>query len=123
MAFYFADCEHIAVENPVPSSVYMLPPYTQAIQPYYFGVPLLKKTCLWLKGLPPLCPTNLLDQKECQSTKIPGNWFNKGGKERQKNRAKTFPEVADAMAVQWSRYIETGELYDIVDDYAQYKLF
>jgi len=123
MAFYYADCDHIAVENPVPSSVYMLPPYTQAIQPYHFGVPLKKKTCLWLKGLPSLCPTNLLDQEDCQSTKIPGNWFNHGGKERQKNRAKTFPEVAEAMAVQWSEYLEKKETYDVVADYMQYKLF
>lgn len=123
MAFYYADCDHIAVENPVPSSVYMLPPYTQAIQPYYFGIPLKKKTCLWLKGLPLLCPTNLLDQKECQSTKIPGNWFNRGGKDRQKNRSKTFPEIAEAMAAQWSEYLEKNDTYDVVDDYIQYKLF
>lgn len=101
MAFYYANCDRICIENPVPSSVYMLPQYTQAIQPYWFGVPLKKKTCLWLKNLTPLKPTNMLDAKECQSTKIPGNWFNHGGKERQKNRAKTFWEVAQAMSDQW----------------------
>lgn len=101
MAFYYADCDKICIENPIPSSVYMLPKYSQVIQPYYFGVPLKKKTCLWLKGLEKLRPTNLLNNNEAQSTKIAGNWFNKGGKERQKNRAKTFFEVAEAMAEQW----------------------
>lgn len=101
MAFYYADCKRICIENPIPSSVYMLPKYSQTIQPYYFGVPLKKKTCLWLKGLEKLRPTNLLNEEETQSTKIAGNWFNKGGKERQKNRAKTFSQIADAMAEQW----------------------
>ena len=47
----------------------------------------------------PLEPTEIVDER--QSTKIPGNWFNHGGKERQKNRAKTFPGIANAMADQW----------------------
>jgi len=101
MAFWYADCDKIAIENPIPSSVYMLPKSSQIIEPYFFGVPLKKKTCLWLKGLPELKPTNLLNKKDCQSTKIAGNWFNQGGKDRQKNRAKTFKEVAEAMAEQW----------------------
>lgn len=99
MQFYNADCDRIAVENPIPSRVYGLPPYSQTIQPYMFGHPVQKKTCLWLKGLPSLEPTNIVEKR--QSTKIPGNWFNKGGKERQKNRAKTFPGIAKAMAEQW----------------------
>ena len=99
MHFYNADCDRIAIENPIPSKVYGLPPYTQTIQPWMFGHPVQKKTCLWLNGLPELQPTNVV--KERQSTKIPGNWFNSGGKERQKNRAKTFPGIAKAMAEQW----------------------
>jgi len=91
----------IAVENPIPSSVYGLPKYTQTIEPYQFGHPFKKKTCLWLKGLPNLMPTNIIAADEIQSTKIAGNWFNKGGKDRQKNRAKTFQGIADAMANQW----------------------
>ena len=98
--FYNADCDRIAIENPIPSKVYGLPPYTQTIQPWMFGHPVQKKTCLWLKGLPELQPTNVVEER--QSTKIPGNWFNSGGKERQKNRAKTFPGIAKAMAAQWS---------------------
>lgn len=101
MRFYYARCKKVAVENPIPSSVYCLPKYTQAIQPYEFGHPYKKKTCLWLKGLPLLKPTNIIPECERQSTKIAGNWFNKGGKERARNRAKTFPGIAKAMADQW----------------------
>ena len=100
MHFYNADCDRIAIENPIPSKVYGLPPYTQTIQPWMFGHPVQKKTCLWLNRLPELQPTNVVEER--QSTKIPGNWFNSGGKERQKNRAKTFPGIAKAMAAQWS---------------------
>ena len=99
MHFYNADCDRIAIENPIPSKVYGLPPYTQTIQPWMFGHPVQKKTCLWLNGLPELQPTNVVEER--QSTKMPGNWFNSGGKERQKNRAKTFPGIAKAMAEQW----------------------
>ena len=99
MAFYNADCEKICIENPTPSKVYELPKYTQVIQPWMFGHPVQKRTCLWLKGLEPLKPTEIVEER--QSSKVPGNWFNKGGKERQKNRAKTFPGIAKAMAEQW----------------------
>ena len=99
MAFYNADCEKICIENPTPSRVYGLPKYTQVIQPWMFGHPVQKRTCLWLKGLEPLKPTDIVEER--QSSKVPGNWFNKGGKERQKNRAKTFPGIAEAMAEQW----------------------
>ena len=101
MQFYNADCEKIVIENPIPSKVFELPPYTQIIQPYEFGHPFQKKTCLWLKGLPKLQPTDIVTEEKRQSTKIAGNWFNKGGRERQKNRAKTFPGIAAAMAAQW----------------------
>lgn len=99
MAFYNADCEKICIENPTPSRVYELPKYTQVIQPWMFGHPVQKRTCLWLKGLDPLKPTEIVEER--QSSKVPGNWFNKGGKERQQNRAKTFPGIAKAFADQW----------------------
>ena len=99
MALYNADCEKICVENPIPSKVYELPHYSQIVQPYEHGHPFKKKTCLWLKGLPLLKPTNIVEERE--STKIAGNWYNKGGKDRQRNRAKTFPGIAAAMAEQW----------------------
>lgn len=100
LRFLWADCERICVENPIPSTVYCLPKYTQIIQPWMFGHPFQKKTCLWLKGLPRLTPTEICEER--QSSKVAGNWFNHGGKERQKNRAKTFPGIARAMAEQWA---------------------
>ena len=102
MKLYNADCNMIAVENPIPSKIYELPKYSQIIQPYEYGHPFSKKTCLWLKGLPKLKPTKIISKEEIQSTKIAGNWFNKGGKERQKNRSKTFTGIAKAMAKQWA---------------------
>lgn len=104
MKFLNADCDHIVVENPIPSKVYELPPYTQTIQPYEFGHEFKKKTCLWEKNVPMLISTNIVEVRE--STKVAGNWFNKGGKDRQKNRAKTFEGIAQAMAEQWGSYIE-----------------
>ena len=101
MKFYNADCPKIVIENPIPSKIFGLPPYTQTIQPYEFGHPFQKKTCLWIKGVQPLKPTDIVSEENRQSTKIAGNWFNKGGKDRQKNRAKTFPGIAKAMAEQW----------------------
>ena len=102
MKFYEADCPMIAIENPTPSKIFGLPSPSQTIQPYMFGHPFTKRTHLWLKGLPPLQPTEMIPKDELQSTKVAGNWFNKGGKERQKNRSKTFPGIAKAMAEQWA---------------------
>lgn len=99
MKFLNCNCEKVCVENPLPSKIFGLPDYSQIIQPYEFGHPYKKKTLLWLKNLPPLKPTCIV---ECpQSTKVAGNWFNTGGKDRQKNRAKTFSGIAKAMAEQW----------------------
>ena len=108
MRFLEADCQRIAVENPIPSSIYGLPPCTQIIQPYEYGEPWSKKTCLWLKGLPPLKPTKYVpDHKPyCSSgsysrghdPKYKGA-SRKGGSA--KSRSKTFPGIAHAMAEQW----------------------
>lgn len=99
MKFLNCKCEKVCVENPLPSKIFRLPDYSQIIQPYEFGHPYKKKTLLWLKNLPRLKPTCIV---ECpQSTKVAGNWFNTGGKDRQKNRAKTFSGIAKAMAEQW----------------------
>ena len=99
MALYNAPINKICVENPISSKIFALPKYTQTIQPYEHSHPIQKKTCLWLKNLDNLKPTKIL--KKPQSTKIAGNWFNKGGKDRQKNRSKFFQGIADAMAAQW----------------------
>ena len=107
MKFIEADCPRIAVENPTPMKLVGLPPYTQAIQPYEYGHPYSKRTCLWLKGLPPLQPTDILDEHEpyvnggCKDAH--GNYRRfQGRKERDpKIRSKTFPGIARAMAEQW----------------------
>lgn len=107
MRFYNADCPRIAIENPIPSKIYELPKYTQIIQPYEHGHPFTKRTCLWLKGLPPITPTNPV---EPQATYCPSGSYS--GKhdpkhrglfttDRAKNRSKTFPGIAAAFAEQW----------------------
>lgn len=115
MQFLDADCEYIAVENPIPSKVFGLPKYTQTIQPYEFGEPYTKKTCLWLKNLPKLTPTNIVESIGpwvCGNTEIWKKQASKGeviGKEKDaKHRAKTFYGIADAMAQQWSMFIGYG---------------
>lgn len=100
MKLYNSDIEKICIENPLPSTIFGLPKESQIIEPYYFGDPYKKRTHLWLKNLPLLQSTSLLRNGE--NTRLVGNWFNSGGKDRQKNRAKTFQGIADAMAAQWS---------------------
>lgn len=109
MAIYNADCEKIAIENPTPSAVFEFPKETQAIQPYQFGHNATKRTCLWLKGLEPLKPQGEVDRPvyrefiQANGKKRKSCWEmeQKGGKDRAKNRAKTFPGIARAMAEQW----------------------
>lgn len=107
MAFYNADCPFIAIENPTPSKVYELPPVTQYIQPYEHGHEFTKRTGLWLINLPPLKPTNIV--KPVATWCPSGSYSHKHGeqhrgmftKDRAKNRSKTFPGIARAMAEQW----------------------
>lgn len=107
MRFYNHDCKLIAIENPTPMKICGLPAYTQAIQPYQFGHPYSKRTCLWLKGLPPLAPTQVVENHEpyvnggCKDAH--GNYRRfQGRNERdQKTRSRTFQGIADAMANQW----------------------
>lgn len=96
MQFANADCSKIAIENPVGimSTYYRKP--DQIIQPWQFGHGETKRTCLWLKGLPPLVPTNIVDGREQRIWKMPPS------ADRAKERAKTFPGVARAMAEQWA---------------------
>lgn len=109
MAFYNADCERVAIENPVPLTVVGLPKKTQVIQPYEYGHPYTKKTYLWLKGLVPLCPTNIVTPVGpyvCGNAEIWKKQAAKGvvhGKEKSaKHRSKTFLGIAKAMAEQWA---------------------
>lgn len=107
LKFLYAKCPKIAVENPTPMKLVGLPPYTQAIQPYEYGHPYSKRTCLWLKGLPKLVPTKIMEYHEpyvnggCKDAH--GNYRRfQGRNERDsKTRAKTFPGIAAAMAEQW----------------------
>lgn len=108
MMFYNADCDKIAVENPIPSKIFCLPKYTQTIQPYEYGHPYSKKTCLWLKNLPPLKPTEIISDytpylPSGTGRKLKGTSY--GAKEQDRNRkvmrSKTFPGIARAMAEQW----------------------
>lgn len=116
MAFLEADCPRIAVENPIPSSVYKLPNYTQVVQPYEYGHPWSKKTCLWLKGLEPLSPTDIVADHRpfCSSGSYSGTHdprykgaSRKGGSA--KSRSKTFPGIARAMAEQWAGLVNNLE--------------
>ena len=117
LKFVNADCDMIAIENPVGiiSGEYVkkwfdiepLKP-TQIIQPYMFGDPHRKTTCLWLKGLKPLKPTNIVSptlvEYVCKSGKkvVFDEYMVRGFKgDRSKHRSKTFSGIAKAMAEQW----------------------
>lgn len=110
MKFLNADCNKICVENPIPSSIFELPKYTQIIQPYEHGHPYSKKTCLWLKGLPLLKPTAII-KNNIVSWVSGGSKDNRGNPRRQsgtkirdpKIKAKTFLGIAKAMAEQWGK--------------------
>lgn len=122
MRFLNADCEKIAVENPTPMKLVGLPPYNQAIQPWQFGHPYTKRTCLWLKNLPLLVPTEIVTDGitpwvngGCKDAH--GNYRRvQGRKERDPiNRAKTFPGIAKAMAEQWAGYATEEAQYVCLD--------
>ena len=104
MMFANADCERIAIENPVGimSTAYKKP--SQIVQPYEYGHPEQKKTCLWLKGLPLLQPTkNVYDQMmTLPKNKRERLHYLPPSPERAKLRSKTFPGIAKAMAEQWA---------------------
>lgn len=93
----FADhpCEKIVIENPigVMSSKFRKP--DQIIQPWQFGHGETKATCLWIKGLPKLVPTNIVEGREARIHKM------SPGKNRSKLRSETYDGIADAIATQW----------------------
>lgn len=110
-SFLNADCPRIAIENPVPLKHFNLPDYTQIIEPYMFGDPWKKRTCLWLKGLPPLRPTNIVEPKGLwvgstsgrhgATGRVKSSYILKSNRDP-KIRSKTFPGIARAMAEQWA---------------------
>lgn len=95
MEFANAECEKIAIENPIGimSTKWRKP--NQIIQPWQFGHGETKATCLWLKGLPKLKPTKIVKGREQKIWRMPP------GPERAKLRSKTYPGIAKAMAEQW----------------------
>lgn len=108
MMFANAVCPRVAIENPVGimSSVWRKPDVI--FHPYHFGDPYRKTTCLWLKGLPQLKYTNIVEPGKSVSygdKSLPAWYSNLTKKNRAVNRAKTFPGVARAMAEQWGKLL------------------
>lgn len=113
MKFANAKCKRVAIENPVGIMSTQWRKPDQIVQPFHFGDPFKKTTCLWLKGLDKLIPTDIVEvgdfiEYQCKNGKIArfSNWYNQTGKDRQKNRSKTFPGIAKAMAMQWAGEVE-----------------
>ncbi len=107
-----ADIPQICIENPIMHKYGKLMiggvKQTQTIQPWMFGHPEKKATCLWLKGLPPLSPSKDVKQEmesmpKSQTDRI---HYMSPGPERQKERSRTYKGIADAMASQWSNQIQ-----------------
>ena len=116
MLFASANCEKVAIENPVGimSSEWCKP--SQIIQPWMFGDEAEKTTCLWLKGLPLLKSTNEVKPPErvkFKSGKTMAGWYADAWKlpkeERAKLRSKTFPGIAQAMAEQWGERSDNSD--------------
>lgn len=99
MSLVHANCNYIAIENPIGimSSHYRKP--DQIIQPWQFGHGETKATCLWLKGLPQLTPTNIVEGREQRI------WKMAPGPNRAKERSKTYSGIAEAMAEQWGDFL------------------
>jgi hypothetical protein len=99
-AFWNAPIERIAVENPVmhrhaKERIVGYRPFGQSVQPWQFGHPETKRTCLWLKNLPPLVPTDIVEGREQRVFRMPP------GPERWRERSRFFTGIAEAMADQW----------------------
>jgi len=90
-----APCERIALENPIGVISTKIRKPDQIIQPWQFGHGETKATCLWLKNLPKLVPTNIVSGREARVHRMPP------GPDRWKERSRTLPGVAAAMAEQW----------------------
>ena len=108
MYLWNADVKYICIENPIPHRYALLPKYTQIIQPYEFGHPERKATCLWLKNLPKLRGT---DDVRTEMDKLPKNQqqrihYMPPGKNRGLERSVTFTGIAKAMADQWGHIEE-----------------
>jgi hypothetical protein len=90
----------ICIENPVPHKYSNLPKYSQIIYPFWFGEKKSKRTCLWIKNLPFLNSTDIVDKGEfykCSNGGTNPKWYSTTSK----NRSRTFQGIADAMSDQW----------------------
>jgi hypothetical protein len=115
MKLYNSDIEYIAVENPIGYMNTHFRKPDQIVQPFHFGDQASKSTCLWLKNLPKLKPTDIVDKGEfiefSSGRRIP-KWYSDGltktksADERRKWRSKTFEGFANAIAVQWSEVLK-----------------
>ena len=103
--FVIADCPHIAIENPVGimSTAYRKP--DQIINPWQFGSTECKNTCLWLKNLPLLKPTEIIPAENRTHELFKGYGYSWNDPITSTLRSKTFPGIAKAMAEQWSEYL------------------
>ena len=104
--FFNHPCPLICIENPTPLKIFNLPEPTQVIQPYQFGHPYSKRTLLWLKGLPELKHTDIVDiykpfLPSNTGGKKRGQSYSIGISKNAKESSKTFSGVAAAMANQW----------------------
>lgn len=95
-----APIQCIALENPISVISSRIRKPDQIIQPWMFGHGETKATCLWLKGLPPLKPTNIVEGRANRVHREPP------GPDRWKNRSRTYQGIADAMADQWGSLLE-----------------
>ena len=96
-----APIKHIALENPVSIISSRIRKPEQIIQPWMFGHGETKATCLWLKNLPKLIPSDVVAGREARVWKMPPS------PNRWKERSRTFQGIASAMATQWGNYVES----------------
>lgn len=97
-----APIPYIALENPISIISSHIRKPSQIIQPWQFGHGETKATCLWLKNLPLLSPTNIVEGREAKVHRMPP------GPNRWKERSRTYTGIASAMAAQWAPYIEAS---------------
>ena len=95
--------KHMAIENPVSIISSHIRKPDQIIQPWQFGHGETKKTCLWLKNLPPLTPTDIVGGRNQRVHRLGPS------KDRWKERSRTYPGIAKAMADQWGKYVLEAE--------------
>ncbi len=106
MRIYHSECDAIAIENPTPLKCFGLPCYDQVIEPYMFGDPWKKRTCLWLRGLKKLEADNIVEPLglwvgSTSAKRGRGQRFILKSNRDPRIRAKTFPGIARAMSEQW----------------------